>query len=231
MKKALRKATFLFSGILALSLCTGCTGTPTAPSSPPGSSQLDTPSSKVLATTAPTQEPTSSGAAVSESEGKSLIVYFSATGNTKAVAQVIAEETGGELYEIVPQSPYTTEDLNWSEPGSRSNQEHDDPSIRPAIAGEAKDLSGYSTIYIGYPLWWGEAPNIVLHFVESNDFTGKTLIPFATSSSSGFGSSGETLVDLAPDATWLEGQRFPSGVAAPDIISWLKNLAPATLSN
>lgn len=153
-----------------------------------------------------------------------MVAYFSATGNTKAVAQVISAETDGELYEIVPDTPYTSDDLNWNEPTSRSNKEHEDPSIRPAIAGDAKNLSGYDTIFIGYPLWWGEAPNIVWNFVESSNLSGKTVIAFATSSSSGFGSSGKTLAGFAPDANWLDGQRFRSGVDTADVQSWVKGL-------
>lgn len=114
--------------------------------------------------------------------------------------------------------------MNWTVSTSRSNKEHEDPSIRPAIAGDAKDLSGYDTIFVGYPLWWGEAPNIVWNFVESSDLSGKTVIPFATSSSSGFGSSGKTLEGFAPDGNWLDGQRFQSGVAGADVESWVNGL-------
>lgn len=159
-----------------------------------------------------------------DKEGNVMVIYFSATGNTKAVAEVIATATDGELYEIVPETPYTSEDLDWTKTDSRSNKEHEDSSIRPAIAGDAKDLSGYDTIFIGYPLWWGEAPNIVWNFVESNDLKRKTIIPFATSSSSGFGSSGKTLEGFAPDANWLDGQRFPGGVAEADVESWVSGL-------
>lgn len=161
---------------------------------------------------------------VPESEGNIMVIYFSATGNTKAVAEVIAAATDGELYEIVPENPYTPKDLDWTKSDSRSSKEHEDPSIRPAIAGDVKDLSGYDTVFIGYPLWWGEAPNIVWNFVESNNLSGKTVIPFATSSSSGFGSSGETLKGFAPDANWVDGQRFRSGVTEADVQSWVSGL-------
>lgn len=169
-------------------------------------------------------ESTPSTDTTTESEGKTLVAFFSATGNTKAVAEVIAAEKNGELYEIVPEASYTSADLDWTVQTSRSNKEHEDSSIRPAIAGDTKDLSGYDTIFIGYPLWWGEAPNIVWNFVESSDLSGKTVIPFATSSSSGFGSSGETLAGFAPDADWLDGQRFRSGVADADVQSWVSGL-------
>lgn len=175
-------------------------------------------------TAASKPEPTTPADTTPESEGNVLVIYFSATGNTKAVAEVIANETDGSIYEIVPETPYTSDDLNWNEPTSRSNKEHEDSAIRPAIAGETKDLSGYDTIFIGYPLWWGEAPSIVWNFVESSDLSGKTVIPFATSSSSEFGSSGKTLEGFAPDASWLDGQRFRSGVAAAEVQSWVSGL-------
>lgn len=185
------------------------------------SSSTQTPQSSTEAVKSEATPPTD---LVSESEENILVIYFSATGNTKAVAEVIAASTGGELYEIVPESPYTSDDLDWTIPDSRVTKEHEDTSFRPAIAGGAKDLSGYDTIFIGYPLWWGEAPNIVWNFVESNDLSGKTVIPFATSSSSGFGSSGETLKGFAPNANWLDGQRFSSGAPESSVQDWVDGL-------
>lgn len=157
-----------------------------------------------------------------EAAQKTLVIYFSATGSTKAVAETIAETLEADIDEIIPEQPYTSEDLNWRDETSRVNAEHEDADFRPAIAGDIKDLSAYDTIFIGYPIWWGEAPNIVWNFVESYDFSGKTMIPFCTSSSSGLGSSGETLAALAPDAEWLEGQRFPSNASAEDVVNWVK---------
>ena len=117
------------------------------------------------------------------------MVYFSATGNTQAVAQTIADSLNADLYEIVPEDPYTEEDLDWNVADSRVNVEHEDPDFRPAIAGGVPDLSGYDTVFIGYPLWWRQAPNIVWNFVESSDLAGKTVIPFCTSMSDGIGTS------------------------------------------
>lgn len=156
--------------------------------------------------------------------GKTLVVYFSASGNTKAVAETIAQTVGADLYELVPEQPYTNADLNWNDPASRVNAEHEDSSFRTAIAGGVKDLSAYDTVFIGYPLWWREAPNIVWNFVESSDLAGKTVIPFCTSMSDGFGSSGDTLAGMAPDANWLAGQRFGENLDAAAVAQWVNGL-------
>ena len=152
------------------------------------------------------------------------MVYFSATGNTRAVAQTIADTLGADVYEIVPEDPYTDEDLNWNNPDSRVNAEHEDPTSRPAIAGGVPDLAGYDTIFLGYPLWWREAPPIVWNFVESADLSGKTVIPFCTSMSDGFGSSGDTLAGMAPEADWLAGQRFGETLDAASVTQWVESL-------
>lgn len=153
-----------------------------------------------------------------------LVAYFSATGNTETAAEYIAEALDAGLYEIVPEEPYTSSDLNWNDPDSRVNDEHKNPDFRPAIAGGTADLTGYDTIFLGYPIWWGEAPNILRTFLESNDLSGKTVIPFCTSSSSGLGSSAENLQIFAPNAVWLEGQRFSSRVSQSDVEAWVSGL-------
>ena len=168
--------------------------------------------------TAETTEPES------EQTGGTLVVYFSATGNTQAVAQTIADTLGAEIYQIVPEQPYTDEDLNWNVADSRVNVEHEDPSFRPAIAGGVPDLSGYDTIFIGSPLWWREAPNIVWNFVESADLSGKTVIPFCTSMSDDIGSSGDTLAAMAPEATWLAGARFGESLDEASVVAWVEGL-------
>lgn len=157
-------------------------------------------------------------------DGNVLVVYFSATGSTKAVAGYIAETMDANLYEIVPEEPYTSDDLDWRNASSRSSIEHEDSDFRPAIAGEAVNLSGYDTIFLGYPIWWGEAPGIIRTFMESVDLSNKTIIPFCTSSSSGFGSSGEILQAFAPDATWVDGKRFTSRADESDVIEWVNGL-------
>ncbi len=189
-------------------------------------------------TTAPTEQPTtepseSSSTAPAESEpetqpetGKTLVVYYSASGNTERVAKDIAEAAGADLFEIVPAELYTSDDLNWTNPDSRVSREHDDESLRdvPLTTTEVSDWDSYDTVFIGYPIWWGIAAWPVDTFVKNNDFNGKTVIPFATSSSSGMGQSGSLLADMAGTGDWQEGQRFSSGVSSDDVQSWVNGL-------
>ena len=153
-----------------------------------------------------------------------LVVYFSATNNTKAVAENIAKVFDADTYQITPVQEYTSDDLDWTDGNSRVSVEHNDPDFRPEIAGELPDLTNYDIIFIGYPIWWGEAPNIVKGFVENVDFSDKTVIPFCTSASSGIGSSGRNLETLTSDATWLEGRRFSSRVDETEIADWIASL-------
>ena len=189
-------------------------------------------------TSAPTEQPAtepseSSSTAPAESEpetqpetGKTLVVYYSASGNTERVAKDIAEAAGADLIEVVPTEVYTSEDLNWTNPDSRVSREHDDESLRdvPLTTTEVPDWDSYDTVFIGYPIWWGIAAWPVDTFVKNNDFTGKTVIPFATSSSSGMGQSGSLLADMAGTGEWQEGQRFSSGVSSDDVQSWVNGL-------
>lgn len=184
-------------------------------------------------TSAPTEQPESSSTAPAESEpetqpetGKTLVVYYSASGNTERVAKDIAEAAGADIFEIVPTEVYTSEDLNWTNPDSRVSREHDDESLRdvPLTTTEVPDWDSYDTVFIGYPIWWGIAAWPVDTFVKNNDFTGKTVIPFATSSSSGMGQSGSLLADMAGTGEWQEGQRFSSGVSSDDVQSWVNGL-------
>ena len=189
-------------------------------------------------TSAPTEQPAtepseSSSTAPAESEpetqpetGKTLVVYYSASGNTERVAKDIAEAAGADLFEVVPTEVYTSEDLNWTNPDSRVSREHDDESLRdvPLTTTEVPDWDSYDTVFIGYPIWWGIAAWPVDTFVKNNDFTGKTVIPFATSSSSGMGQSGSLLADMAGTGEWQEGQRFSSGVSGDDVQSWVNGL-------
>lgn len=184
-------------------------------------------------TSAPTEQPESSSTAPAESEpetqpetGKTLVIYYSASGNTARVAKDIAEAAGADLFEIVPTEVYTSEDLNWTNPDSRVSREHDDESLRdvPLTTTEVPDWDSYDTVFIGYPIWWGIAAWPVDTFVKNNDFTGKTVIPFATSSSSGMGQSGSLLADMASTGEWQEGQRFSSGVSSDDVQSWVNGL-------
>lgn len=189
-------------------------------------------------TSAPTEQPAtepseSSSTAPAESEpetqpetGKTLVVYYSASGNTERVAKDIAEAAGADLFEIVPTEVYTSDDLDWTNPDSRVSREHDDESLRdvPLTTTEVPDWDSYDTVFIGYPIWWGIAAWPVDTFVKNNDFTGKTVIPFATSSSSGMGQSGSLLTDMAGTDEWQEGQRFSSGVSSDDVQSWVNGL-------
>ena len=184
-------------------------------------------------TSAPTEQPESSSTAPAESEpetqpetGKTLVIYYSASGNTARVAKDIAEAAGADLFEIVPTEVYTSEDLNWTNSDSRVSREHDDESLRdvPLTTTEVPDWDSYDTVFIGYPIWWGIAAWPVDTFVKNNDFTGKTVIPFATSSSSGMGQSGSLLADMAGTGEWQEGQRFSSGVSSDDVQSWVNGL-------
>ncbi len=161
----------------------------------------------------------------SEPEGsKILVAYFSATNNTEGVAQKLADGLGADLYEIVPEQPYTDEDLDYGNSKSRSSVEMNDPSSRPAISSSLENLDQYDVVFIGYPIWWGEAPRILSTFVESYDFSGKTLAAFCTSASSGFGSSDSVLKSATSEAIWLEGHRFSAGVSAEDVLAWANGL-------
>lgn len=216
----------LLSVVLALSLA-AC-----------GSANKPASSTTQPETSAPTEQPTtepseSSSTAPAESEpetqpetGKTLVVYYSASGNTERVAKDIAEAAGADLFEIVPTEVYTSDDLDWTNPDSRVSREHDDESLRdvPLTTTEVPDWDSYDTVFIGYPIWWGIAAWPVDTFVKNNDFTGKTVIPFATSSSSGMGQSGSLLADMAGTGEWQEGQRFSSGVSSDDVQSWVNGL-------
>lgn len=166
--------------------------------------------------------------AASEQNGEStshiLVVYFSATGTTRGVAEKLAEGLSADVYEIVPEETYTDADLNWNDSKSRTSIETDDPSCRPAIAGELPDLSAYDTVLIGYPIWWGDTPRIVSNFVEHVDLTDKTLAVFFTSGSSGLGNSMKHLEAQAGAGTWLEGRRFTSRTTVEELVNWAKGL-------
>ena len=160
------------------------------------------------------------------SGGKVLVVYYSASGNTKRVAEDIAEAADGDLFEITPAEPYTSDDLNWTNSDSRVSREHDDESLRdvPLTTTEVENWDDYDTVFIGYPIWWGIAAWPVDTFVKNNDFTGKTVIPFATSSSSGMGQSGTLLSEMAGTGDWQDGQRFSSGASQSDVADWVSGL-------
>ena len=236
----------LTAAILALNLAACGGNTNTAPSASP--SAAPAPSETAAPSEAPTTEPASStedsqaeeasvaenasepeASAPEETTGtgtKTLVVYYSASGNTERVAQEIAAAAGADLFEIVPTEPYTDDDLDWTDDNSRVTREHEDESLRdvPLTTTEVPNWDSYDTVFIGYPIWWGIAAWPTNGFVSANDFTGKTVIPFATSSSSGMGDSGSILEELAGTGTWLEGQRFSSGASAEDVQEWVASL-------
>lgn len=158
--------------------------------------------------------------------GKTLVVYYSASGNTETVAGYIAEALGADTFEIVPAEPYSNEDLDWTDRESRVSREHEDPALRVMELAEATadGWDSYDTVFIGYPIWWGIAAWPVDNFVSANDFTGKTVIPFCTSSSSDLGESGELLAELAGTGEWQEGQRFRGRADEETVAEWLNSL-------
>ncbi len=188
----------------------------------PASSAPETPPADPPEDTAPTEEQTPGG--TGGGGKKSLIAYFSATNTTEGIANHLDTILDADLYEIVPETPYTSDDLNYNDSSSRSSQEMDDPDARPAISGSVENMEQYDVIFLGYPIWWSEAPRIINTFLESYDFSGKTIAPFCTSASSPLGSSAANLQGLTGSATWLEGQRFSGGASASDVQSWVDNL-------
>ena len=161
---------------------------------------------------------------VADEESHVLVAYFSATGNTENIARYLQTALGADLYEIVPEEPYTDDDLNYSSDDCRANREQNDPDARPAIAGHLDHPENYTVMFLGYPIWWGQAPKIIHTFLESYDFGGVTIVPFCTSGSSGIGSSADNLHALAPDANWLPGQRFAGNTSQEEAAAWVEEL-------
>lgn len=159
------------------------------------------------------------------SQPKVLVAYFSATNNTAGIAADIAESLGADLYVITPEEPYTAADLDYGNDNSRTSLEMNNPDARPAIGGSGvANMADYDIVFLGYPIWWGQAPKIISTFLEAYDFSGKTIVPFCTSGSSDIGSSATNLQDLTSDAVWLAGERFGSNAAHDSIVEWLNSL-------
>ena len=221
MKNFQKLGSLLLAVLMILSLAACGNKTNNTPAQIPSD---DTPSES---TPAQTPDDTANGEADNTtSGGKVLVVYYSASGNTKRVAEDIAETAGGDLFEITPTEPYTSDDLNWTNSDSRVSREHDDESLRdvPLTTTKVENWDDYDTVFIGYPIWWGIAAWPVDTFVKNNDFTGKTVIPFATSSSSGMGQSGTLLSEMAGTGDWQDGQRFSSGASQSDVADWVSGL-------
>ncbi len=177
-------------------------------------------------TTEPSRQEGGDSSGTAASGGKTLVVYYSASGNTEKVANYIASAMEGDLFEIVPTEIYTNADLNWTDRNSRVSREHDNEDERNVslVSDTVDKWNEYDTVFIGYPIWWGIAAWPVDGFLKANDFTGKTVIPFCTSTSSGLGDSGELLSEMAGTGNWLRGERFRSGVSEETVRSWVEGL-------
>jgi len=219
-----KKLIVLLLLLACLTACAGCGSAPAPTASTPAAASAPEQTPEAV------QEPDSAEAPETEDspvesaqEEKAVVVFFSATGNTRRAAEMIASLTGADLKEIVPAQPYTAEDLNYNDHSTRATVEQHTPDARPEIAEEIS-LDGCTTVYLGYPIWWGDAPRIMDTFVESHDFTGMTVIPFCTSASSGAGASGETLGALAGTGTFLPATRFGASVSESALQTWLEGL-------
>ena len=225
MKTWKRLFSCLLASTMALSLA-ACGGSDSAASGQTAEEQTQEETTSPADTSTDTAAPEDSGGDTAADSGNVLVVYYSATGNTETVANYIAEATGGDIFEITPAEPYTDDDLNWTDENSRVTREHEDESLRDVelTTTQVENWDSYDTVFIGYPIWWGIAAWPVDGFVEANDFTGKTVIPFCTSSSSGLGESGELLAELAGTGDWQEGQRFRSSAGQADVDEWVDSL-------
>lgn len=225
--KTKKIAAVLLTCIVAIGLMAGCGASNTNQSASnndsqststnqSGNEEADTNSENTTDTT----ENTSTG------NGKTLVVYYSASGNTKDVAEKIAKITEADLFEIEPVEPYTDDDLDWTDDDSRVSREHDDESLRDVelVSTTVDNWDSYDTVYIGYPIWWGIAAWPVDNFVKENDFTGKTVIPFCTAATSGIDDSGNLLEEMTGTGDWKEGERFHGGASESDISSWIDSL-------
>lgn len=225
--KAKKWIYMIAAGAMAISVLAGCQASNTA-----SARNEETQTAENTAETEKTPEGTvtaeeSEGSEREETQdGKTLVVYYSASGHTEDVANTIAEATGANLFELEPVEPYSSADLNYSDDNSRVSQEHENEDMRDVelAAATVEDWDSYETVFIGYPIWWGIAAWPVDGFVEENDFTGKTVIPFCTSASSGLGESGELLEEKAGTGNWLEGIRFSSGVSEETVQEWVESL-------
>lgn len=220
----MKKITALFLSLIMVLGVTACGNSNASVSSAQENSKTEDSQPAVLESTS---AKTDSGDVLEEGQtGKNLVVYFSATGNTEQAAGYIADLTEGDLFELEPADPYTDEDLNYGNENSRVSREYADESLRTVelLADTVENWESYDTVFIGYPIWWGIAAWPVDTFVKANDFTGKTVIPFCTSASSGLSESGELLAELAGTGDWQEGIRFRSSVSESDVQEWLDSV-------
>lgn len=162
-----------------------------------------------------------------DEESKALVVFYSATGTTKGVAEMIAKAVNGNTFELTPAEPYTDDDLDWTNENSRVCKEHEQEDTRHVelTSTEVENFDSYDVVFIGYPIWWQSAAWVVDDFIKKNDFTGKTVIPFCTSSSSSLGESGTELAEMAGTGNWLEGERFTSSTTEDEVNDWVNRLS------
>ena len=221
--------------IMALGMLTGCgsknnedtrTVTDETPAVTSSESSEETTAATTEAATDASSEDTTESTTAASTGGKTLVVYYSASGRTQAVAETLADTLSADLFEITPTEPYTDDDLNWTNDDSRVSREHNDESLRDVELTQVTpdNWESYDTILIGYPIWWGIAAWPVNNFVKGNDFTGKTVIPFCTSASSGIGDSGNLLAEMAGSGDWQDGQRFSSGASDSEVSDWANSL-------
>ena len=175
-------------------------------------------------TAADTADPAPDDTTPESTGGKVLVAYFSTTGHTRTIAEYLQTALDADLYEIVPQEPYTADDLDYNTDGCRANREQNDDSARPAISGGVEDMAGYDVVFIGYPIWWYQAPRIIETFLESYDFSGKTVIPFATSGGSGMGGEDILKAACSKETKWLPGKRLSSRESAVSVQKWVESL-------
>lgn len=216
----MRKLTVIFFALLMAVLLAACAGT----ADEGGDTGTDGMSQNAGSNNQPSSDEQRTQSDDESDVRSVLVVYFSATNTTEGVAKSLAEGLGADIYEIVPDEPYTSADLNYSDNKSRATAEMNDPGARPAISGSVDNMSQYDVIFLGYPIWWGEAPRIMSTFIESYDFSGKTIVPFCTSGSSGFGDSDSSLKSAASNATWISGMRFSGSVSDSELIEWANGL-------
>lgn len=229
----MKKLTAFLMGMLLVFSLAACSSTPadkdnaeTNPESKVSDQTSDTTKTPDTTSNNSNSEPEDTSDPATATGGKTLVVYYSATGSTERVAGYIASAVGGDTFRLVPKDEYSSADLNWTDRNSRVVKEHDDESLRniELVQTAVDNWDEYDTVFIGYPIWWQIAAWPVDGFVKANDFNGKTVIPFCTSSSSGFGESGKLLENMANGGNWIDGNRFPSGASEDMVTQWVESL-------
>lgn len=221
----MKKKVLLILALVLLLVLAGCANAEPNNNTPANSTPTNNQVDEKLAATGPEDAEGENAETDADVTPKVLVAYFSATNNTAGIAAEIAESLGADLYAITPAEPYTAEDLNYGNDDSRTSREMNDPDSRPALGGDSvENMADYDVVFLGYPIWWGQAPRIISSFLEAYDFSGKTIVPFCTSGSSGIGSSASNLHSLAADANWLEGRRFAGGAPQTEVANWATGL-------